>query len=58
VEQSKGVITNYWGKDPADARWKDAPDFKETYPFDRLPPIDKAPRRAPPQPAGVARKGA
>jgi branched-chain amino acid transport system substrate-binding protein len=29
IEQSKGVITNYWGKDPADARWKDAPDFKE-----------------------------
>ena len=29
IEKSKGVITNYWGKDPADLRWKDAPDYKE-----------------------------
>ena len=29
VEKSKGVITNYWGKDPADLRWADAPDYKE-----------------------------
>jgi branched-chain amino acid transport system substrate-binding protein len=29
VDKSKGVITNYWRKDPADARWVDAPDYKE-----------------------------
>ncbi len=29
IEKSIGVITNYWGKDPADPRWKDAPDVKE-----------------------------
>jgi ABC-type branched-subunit amino acid transport system substrate-binding protein len=28
IEQSKGVITNYWGKDPADPRWANAPDYK------------------------------
>jgi branched-chain amino acid transport system substrate-binding protein len=29
IEKSKDVITNYWGKDPADPRWADAPDYKE-----------------------------
>lgn len=29
LEKSKGVITNYWAKDPADPRWADAPDYKE-----------------------------
>jgi branched-chain amino acid transport system substrate-binding protein len=29
VEKSMGVITNYWGKDPADPRWAEAPDYKE-----------------------------
>jgi ABC-type branched-subunit amino acid transport system substrate-binding protein len=29
LEKSKGVVTNYWGKDPADPRWADAPDYKE-----------------------------
>ena len=29
VDKSKGVITNYWRKDPADARWADAPDYRE-----------------------------
>ena len=28
LEKSKGVITAYYGKDPTDARWKDAPDLK------------------------------
>jgi branched-chain amino acid transport system substrate-binding protein len=28
-DKSKGVITNYWGKDPADPRWQDTPDYKE-----------------------------
>jgi branched-chain amino acid transport system substrate-binding protein len=29
VEKSIGAITNFYGKDPADARWKDAPDYKD-----------------------------
>ena len=29
VEKSKGVITNYWRKDPADPRWADASDYRE-----------------------------
>ena len=29
LEKSKGAITNYWGKDPADPRWADDPDYKE-----------------------------
>jgi ABC-type branched-subunit amino acid transport system substrate-binding protein len=29
LEKSKGVITNFWGKDPADPRWADAPDYKQ-----------------------------
>ena len=29
IEKSKGVITDFWGKDPTDPRWKDDPDFKE-----------------------------
>jgi branched-chain amino acid transport system substrate-binding protein len=29
LEKSKGVITNYWGKDPADPRWADDPGYKE-----------------------------
>jgi branched-chain amino acid transport system substrate-binding protein len=28
LEKSKGVITAYYGKDPTDARWKDAADLK------------------------------
>jgi branched-chain amino acid transport system substrate-binding protein len=28
LEKSKGLITAYYGKDPTDARWKDAPDLK------------------------------
>jgi branched-chain amino acid transport system substrate-binding protein len=28
LEKSKGVVTAYYGKDPTDARWKDAPDLK------------------------------
>jgi branched-chain amino acid transport system substrate-binding protein len=28
LEKSKGVITAYYGKDPTDAHWKDAPDLK------------------------------
>ena len=28
-EKSKGVITNYWGKDPADPRWADDPAASE-----------------------------
>jgi branched-chain amino acid transport system substrate-binding protein len=33
VDKSKGVITNYWRKDPADARWADAPDYREWVAF-------------------------
>jgi len=29
IEKSKGVITNLWGKDPSDPRWKADPDYKE-----------------------------
>ena len=29
IDKSKGVITNYWRKDPADSRWANAPDYKE-----------------------------
>jgi branched-chain amino acid transport system substrate-binding protein len=29
LDKSKGVITPYWRKDPADPRWADAPDYKE-----------------------------
>jgi branched-chain amino acid transport system substrate-binding protein len=29
LDKSKGVITAVYGKDPTDARWKDAPGFKE-----------------------------
>jgi branched-chain amino acid transport system substrate-binding protein len=28
LEKSKGLINAYYGKDPTDARWKDAPDLK------------------------------
>ena len=28
LDKSKGLITAYYGKDPTDARWKDAPDLK------------------------------
>jgi branched-chain amino acid transport system substrate-binding protein len=28
LEKSKGLITAYYGKDPTDAHWKDAPDLK------------------------------
>jgi branched-chain amino acid transport system substrate-binding protein len=33
LEKSKGVITAYYGKDPTDARWKDAPDLKSWQAF-------------------------
>jgi branched-chain amino acid transport system substrate-binding protein len=29
IEKSMGVITNLWGKDPKDPRWKDDPGCKE-----------------------------
>jgi branched-chain amino acid transport system substrate-binding protein len=29
IAKSVGVITDYWAKDPADTRWKDAADYKE-----------------------------
>jgi branched-chain amino acid transport system substrate-binding protein len=29
IEKSMGVITNLWGKDPTDPRWKDDPGCKE-----------------------------
>jgi branched-chain amino acid transport system substrate-binding protein len=28
LDKSKGLITAYYGKDPTDSRWKDAPDLK------------------------------
>ncbi len=33
LEKSKGLITAYYGKDPTDARWKDAPDLKAWHAF-------------------------
>jgi branched-chain amino acid transport system substrate-binding protein len=44
VDKSKGVITNYWRKDPTDPRWADAPDYKEWAAFvDKyMSPADRA----------------